>query len=158
MRSRSSMAVAASAVTSPYQTARALNAPPEVPLMPTSSKDSPSESQFASSSRSTPAVKAVWLPPPWQAMATVVGSVSASVGSVAGDIVAGLSATVPKGVHTLQVWNRSRKEGLAEEFDQQRLLGVEPVFGLLPDDGAVAFEHRIGDLLAAVGGQTVHHL
>jgi hypothetical protein len=50
------------------QASRAHTAPPEVPLRPTIS--TPVSSSAPSSRLSTPAVKAVWLPPPWQAMAT----------------------------------------------------------------------------------------
>jgi hypothetical protein len=38
------------------------------------------------------------------------------------------------------------------EPDEQSLLGVHPVFGLIPDDGAFGLEGVVGDLLAAVGG------
>src|SRR5215217_5451786 len=63
---------AASAAAAPLKrlchASRAQTAPPEVPLRPTTSYC------FNSSARrsllSTPAVKAVWLPPPWHAMAT----------------------------------------------------------------------------------------
>ena len=42
-------------------------APPEVPLSATTSTSS---GRRSSKPWSTPAVKAVWLPPPWHAMAT----------------------------------------------------------------------------------------
>src|SRR5215210_1112565 len=52
---------------SAYQARTAQMAPPEVPLTATTSYLSSSSSFF-----SAPAVKAVWLPPPWQAIATRV--------------------------------------------------------------------------------------
>jgi hypothetical protein len=48
-----------------YQARKAQIAPPEVPLRATISYRSSPMSLF-----SAPAVKAVWLPPPWQAIAT----------------------------------------------------------------------------------------
>src|SRR5215203_2701127 len=63
-----SAAPAASPLKRLCHASRAQTAPPEVPLRPTTSYC------FNSSARrsllSTPAVKAVWLPPPWHAMAT----------------------------------------------------------------------------------------
>ena len=43
------------------------------------------------------------------------------------------------------------------ETGEQRLLGVQPVLGLVPDRRLRAVEHLGGDLLAAVGGQAVQH-
>src|SRR6185436_4521532 len=51
--------------TSPSQASAAQIAPPEVPL---SAATSASCGKLASRPCSTPAVKAVWLPPPWQAI------------------------------------------------------------------------------------------
>src|ERR671916_124396 len=45
----------------------------------------------------------------------------------------------------------------AEQLDEQGLLGVEAVLGLVVDDRARAVEHGVGYLLAAVGRQAVHH-
>ncbi|HTB43902.1 MAG TPA: hypothetical protein VK741_09775 [Acetobacteraceae bacterium] len=53
-----------------YQTRAAQTAPPEVPLMLTMSTSSPMS--VSQSALRAPAVKAVWLPPPWQAIATRV--------------------------------------------------------------------------------------
>ena len=66
--------------------AHAQRAPPEVPLSATTSTSS---GRLPSSPSRTPAVKAVWLPPPWQAIATrlrlgcssILRSVSASCSS-----------------------------------------------------------------------------
>jgi hypothetical protein len=55
------------------QASRAQTAPPEVPLRPTTSTSA--SSSAASRRLSTPAVNAVWLPPPWQAIATRFGAV-----------------------------------------------------------------------------------
>src|SRR5215218_3272554 len=59
---------------------RAQTAPPEVPLRPTTSYrlNSSDRSNFLS----TPAVNAVWLPPPWHAMATRLLSARASKVSI----------------------------------------------------------------------------
>ena len=46
--------------------------------------------------------------------------------------------------------------GLYEEEFQQRLLGVEAVFGLVPDDALRSFDDGGRDLFAAMGGQAVH--
>ena len=50
----------------------ALIAPPEVPLTATISW--PSKAPRSTSRDTTPAVKAVWLPPPWKASAILTGS------------------------------------------------------------------------------------
>src|SRR6201987_6415500 len=50
-----------------YQTRAAQTAPPEVPLMLTTSISS--AAAVSQSALRAPAVKAVWLPPPWQAIA-----------------------------------------------------------------------------------------
>ena len=42
-----------------------------------------------------------------------------------------------------------------QQFDHQRVLCVHPVFRLVPHERAVRLEHVVGDLLAAVGGETV---
>jgi hypothetical protein len=66
--SSSRPARAGSPSTSAAQASVAHTAPPDVPLRPTTSYSS---SRSGCSSRwRTPAVNAVWLPPPWQAMAT----------------------------------------------------------------------------------------
>src|SRR5262249_19705828 len=52
---------------SPSHASDAQRAPPEVPLNATTST---SVGRLPKSPSSTPAVKAVWLPPPWQAIAT----------------------------------------------------------------------------------------
>ncbi len=44
---------------------------------------------------------------------------------------------------------------VAEEFDQQGVLRVHPVLGLIPDECAIRLQNRVRDLLAAVGGQAV---
>src|SRR2546428_13671858 len=44
----------------------------------------------------------------------------------------------------------------SQQRQDDRLLGVEPVLRLVERDRARAVEHRIGDLLAPVGGQAVH--
>src|SRR5262249_46787331 len=65
--SSSALALCRSPSRSAVQASRAHTAPPDVPLSPTSSYSSisgPSRSLL-----STPAVNAVWLPPPWHAMA-----------------------------------------------------------------------------------------
>jgi hypothetical protein len=67
-------AAGGSSSSSADQASRAHTAPPEVPLRPTISI--PTSSWAPTSRLSTPAVKAVWLPPPWQAMATLRGAVS----------------------------------------------------------------------------------
>src|SRR5882724_9102666 len=43
-----------------------------------------------------------------------------------------------------------------EEKLHQRLLGVQPVLGLVPDHALRPVDHLGGDLLAAVRGQAVH--
>ncbi len=54
-----------------YQRSVAHTAPPDVPLMLTTTSKS-SRSSAWHSAFSAPAVKAVWLPPPWQARAILV--------------------------------------------------------------------------------------
>ena len=67
-----------------YQSSVAHTAPPEVPLMATNSNSSRSRAWAWQSAFSAPAVKAVWLPPPWQAMAILVlGITRSSIGGVA---------------------------------------------------------------------------
>jgi hypothetical protein len=67
--SRSSAALFAAPLpplrTSAYQARKAQIVPPEVPLRATTSYRACARSLF-----NAPAVKAVWLPPPWQAIAT----------------------------------------------------------------------------------------
>ena len=46
--------------------------------------------------------------------------------------------------------------GSAEEHEEQSLLGVHAVFGLIEDDGLRAVEDGVGDLGVAVGGEAVH--
>src|SRR5919112_2018578 len=72
--SRASTAPLASPLRRLCQASRAHTAPPEVPLRPTSSY--PVRSRARRSLPSTPAVKAVWLPPPWHAIATRLMSLS----------------------------------------------------------------------------------
>ncbi|MDN5919142.1 MAG: hypothetical protein L0I76_29285, partial [Pseudonocardia sp.] len=62
-----------SPVRRPAQASSAQIAPPEVPDRPTTSV--PASSSAVSRRASTPAVKAVWLPPPWQATAIRRGAV-----------------------------------------------------------------------------------
>src|SRR5947199_10457881 len=45
----------------------------------------------------------------------------------------------------------------AEKPEEQRLLAVQAVLGLIPHHGAGAVDHLVGDLLAPVGGEAVHH-
>src|SRR5574343_67003 len=59
---------------SPYQATAAHSAPPEVPESPTMRCCAGSSSR--NSVCNTPPVNAVWLPPPWQAMAMVFGGVA----------------------------------------------------------------------------------
>src|SRR5215218_11063757 len=66
--SRASAAPARSPLKRLCHASKAQTAPPEVPLRPTTSYRSNSSTRR--SLLSTPAVKAVWLPPPWHAMAT----------------------------------------------------------------------------------------
>ena len=63
-----SRAAAGSPSRSAHQVSRAHTAPPDVPLSPTIRMSC--SSSASRSPRRTPAVKAVWLPPPWQAIAT----------------------------------------------------------------------------------------
>lgn len=67
-----SAALSGPSARSPYHAVVAQRAPPEVPLSATISWSSGS---LVNSVRSTPAVKAVWLPPPWHPIATVVVAV-----------------------------------------------------------------------------------
>ena len=46
--------------------------------------------------------------------------------------------------------------GSAEEHEEDGLLGVHAVFGLVEDDGLRAVEDRVGDFGVAVRGQAVH--
>src|SRR5262245_3141894 len=46
--------------------------------------------------------------------------------------------------------------GASEQVEDHRLLGVQTVFRLIEHDRLGAIEHLVGDLLAAVRGQTVH--
>src|SRR4029453_4143601 len=48
-------------------------------------------------------------------------------------------------------------EGASQEPEHDGLLGVEPVSRLLQHDALLAVEHRVGDLLAAMGRQAMHH-
>src|SRR5215208_6723417 len=66
--SSASAAPAASSLNRWCHASSAHTAPPEVPLRPTTS--CPLSSSARRSLLSTPAVKAVWLPPPWHAIAT----------------------------------------------------------------------------------------
>src|SRR5574343_9601 len=59
---------------SQYQATAAHSAPPDVPERPTTRCLAGSSSR--NSVCSTPPVNAVWLPPPWQAMAMVLGGVA----------------------------------------------------------------------------------
>ena len=45
---------------------------------------------------------------------------------------------------------------LAEQKQQQGLLNVEPIFGLIEDDGLGTIEDFGGDLFAAMGGEAMH--
>src|SRR5215211_291012 len=74
--SRASAAPARSPLKRLCHASKAQTAPPEVPLRPTTSYRSNSSTRR--SLLSTPAVKAVWLPPPWHAMATRLLSPRAS--------------------------------------------------------------------------------
>ena len=61
-------------------------------------------------------------------------------------------AALRPGVHA----HRGNARALAGDQQlQQRLLGVQPVLGLVPDRGALAVERVRRDLLARVGGQAV---
>src|SRR5881409_2856780 len=44
----------------------------------------------------------------------------------------------------------------SQQRQDDRLLGVETVLRLVEGDRVRAVEHRVGDLLAAMGGQAVH--
>src|SRR5215204_2498457 len=68
--SRSSTALSVSFINRPYQASRAPMAPPEVPLKATISWSCPPASFSLRSFFNAPAAKAVWLPPPWHAIAT----------------------------------------------------------------------------------------
>src|SRR5215204_2509560 len=68
--SSSSTALPESFINRPYQASRAPMAPPEVPLKATISWSCPPASFSLRSFFNAPAVKAVWLPPPWHAIAT----------------------------------------------------------------------------------------
>ena len=46
--------------------------------------------------------------------------------------------------------------GSAEEHEQEGLLGVHAVFGLVEDDGLRAVEDGVGDFGVAVRGEAVH--
>jgi hypothetical protein len=72
--------VGCSPLRSAYQMRVAHSAPPDVPLMPTRSNSSRRRTSL--SAFSTPAVKAVWLPPPWQASAIFVRIPESSAVSV----------------------------------------------------------------------------
>src|SRR6266516_7842378 len=50
----------------------------------------------------------------------------------------------------------SRASGEVEQEQQERLLRVEPVLGLIPHHRMRSVDHLGGDLLAAVRGQAVH--
>src|SRR5439155_759382 len=47
-------------------------------------------------------------------------------------------------------------ERASQQRQDDRLLGVEPVLRLVEGDRVRAVEHRVGDLLAPMGGQAVH--
>src|SRR5215217_1135446 len=68
--SSSSTALSVSFINNPYQASRAPMAPPEVPLKATISWLCPAASFSLRRFFNAPAVKAVWLPPPWHAIAT----------------------------------------------------------------------------------------
>src|SRR5712664_688151 len=44
----------------------------------------------------------------------------------------------------------------AEQLEDHRLLGVQPVFGLVEDDRLRSVDDGVGDLFAPVRGQAVH--
>src|SRR5699024_11471168 len=53
-------------------------------------------------------------------------------------------------------WPRSGADvAVGQQPGQQRLLSVEAVLRLIPDHGGGTVDHRSGDLLTEVGGQTV---
>src|SRR5947209_19486585 len=82
--SRSDTDVSGPAVVRPYQARNAHTPPPDVPLRATTSNRSSRSRRF-----STPAVKAVWLPPPWQAIATRGRASGPGMGSPLVDVGAG---------------------------------------------------------------------
>src|SRR5215813_1348606 len=44
----------------------------------------------------------------------------------------------------------------SEQVEDDRLLGVQAIFGLIENDRLRAVEHLVGDLLATVRGQAMH--
>src|SRR5689334_14856001 len=48
-------------------------------------------------------------------------------------------------------------ERASEHLEDHGLLGVQAVLGLVQHDRARAVQHGVGDLLAAMGRQAVHH-
>src|SRR4029450_11771118 len=48
-------------------------------------------------------------------------------------------------------------ERASQELQHDGLLRVQAILGLLQEGAALAVEHGVGDLLAAMGRQAVHH-
>jgi hypothetical protein len=43
-------------------------------------------------------------------------------------------------------------KGSVKEFDEKRVLSVHAILSLLPDDGSLPLQERVGDLLTAMCG------
>src|SRR5688572_29470423 len=108
--SSSRPALAGSSSSNADQASRAHTAPPEVPLSPTTS--TPASSSAPNSRLRTPAVKAVWLPPPWQAIATLVRPISV-IGTTVGE-----RLIPPRLPQILQLPKKGAQSCVFKQFDR----------------------------------------